>query len=378
MKHSLLSLSLLFVFVFNAFSQEDSADEPQMSFEEYNPISTLVVPENPVTRAKYPFIDVHNHQWNLEQDDIKRLVGQMDSLNMGVMVNLSGRGFNRFAGDIGDQDYLNKMVDDMEEVAGNRFIVFTNVSFKEIGKEGWTENAVKQLEEDVKNGANGLKIYKSLGLRNKDVDGNRVPIDDPRIDPIWAKCGELGIPVLIHSADPKPFWSPHDKDNERWLELKLRPRRKRTDTDPAPFDQIMAEQHNVFKKHPNTKFINAHFGWMANDLAKLDVFLEDYPNVYVEIGAIIAELGRQPKMANWFFEKNQDRVLFGKDAYRVSEYYTYFRVLETEDEYFPYYKKYHAFWSMYGLGLPDHILKKLYYKNALNIIPNIDSSLFPE
>ncbi len=378
MKHFFTALSVLLFTIVRLQAQETEADGPEMSFEEYDPISTLVVPENIVTAAKYPFIDVHNHQWNLEKNDIEKLVQQMDSLNMAVMVNLSGRGFNRFARDIGSQEYLNNMLKDMSEVAPDRFVVFTNVSFKEIGKPGWTEQAVKQLEEDVKNGAKGLKIYKSLGLWTNDVDGKRVPIDDPRIDPIWAKCGELDIPVLIHAADPAQFWLPHDKYNERWLELKVRPGRKRSDTDPAPFDQIIAEQHRVFKKHPKTTFINAHFGWMANDLSKLDKFLKEYPNVYVEIGAIIAELGRQPKMANWFFEKNQDRVLFGKDAYRVEEYYTYFRVLETEDEYFPYYKKYHAFWRMYGLGLPDDILKKLYYKNALKIIPGIDESLFPE
>jgi len=359
-------------------SAKQEADQQTMGFEEYNPTSTLVVPENPVKRAKFPFIDVHNHQWNLKEESMPKLVGEMDGLNMATMVNLSGRGFNRFAGDIGSQDYLKGMVQLIDKSAKNRMIIFTNVSFKDIGKPGWTEAAVKQLEEDVKNGANGLKIYKSLGLNNKDIDGNRVAIDDERIDPIWAKCGELGIPVLIHSADPKSFWDPMDKDNERWLELKLRPRRKRGPNNPAAFEQIIAEQHHVFEKHPKTTFINAHFGWMANDLQKLGRFLEQYPNVNVEIGAIIAELGRQPKMSNWFFDKYQDRVLFGKDSYRVEEYYTYFRVLESGDEYFPYYKKYHAYWKMYGLALPDPILKKLYYKNALRIIPNIDKSLFPK
>lgn len=377
MKKEVFFVLLLFVTPFLLQARQDS-EEPTMGFEEYNPKSTLVVPENPVKRAKYPFIDVHNHQWNLTDSKIPKLIGEMDGLNMGVMVNLSGRGFNRFAGDIGSQDYLNNMVKLVDDHAKGRLILFTNVSFKDISKPGWTEEAVRQLEEDVKNGANGLKIYKGLGLSYKDADGNRIKIDDERIDPVWAKCGELGIPVLIHSADPKSFWDPMDKDNERWLELKLRPRRKRGPDNPAPFEQIIAEQHNVFAKHPNTTFINAHFGWMANDLQKLGRFLEKYPNVNVEIGAIIAELGRQPKMANWFFEKYQDRVLFGKDSYRVEEYYTYFRVLESGDEYFPYYKKYHAYWKMYGLALPDHILKKLYYKNALRIIPNIDKSLFPK
>src|SRR6185436_18146502 len=133
----------------------------------------------------------------------------------------------------------------------------------------------------------------------------------------------------------------------------------------------------MFKKHPKTTFINAHFGWYANDLAKLGKLMDDLPNIVVEFGAVIAELGRQPHAAAQFFEKYQDRILFGKDSWVPDEYYTYFRVLETNDEYFPYHKKYHAFWAMYGMGLPDEILKKIYYKNALRIIPGIDASLFP-
>ncbi|MFY0689809.1 MAG: amidohydrolase [Cyclobacteriaceae bacterium] len=366
----ILSFLLLLVAV-AGFAQE-------MDFESYNPKSTLVVPENIITQAKYPFVDVHSHQWNLTKDKIARLVEEMDSLNMQVMVNLSGRGFSRETRDIGTQEYLNGMIRRTQGEAPGRFIIFTNVSFKNVGAAGWAEEAVKQLEEDVKNGASGLKIYKSLGLSYNDVDGNRIAVDDERLDPVWAKCGELGIPVLIHSADPASFWDPHDADNERWLELKLRPGRKRSATDPAPFEQIIGEQHNIFKKHRKTTFINAHMGWMANDLDKLGKHLDANPNVYVGIGAVIAELGRQPKQANAFFEKYQDRVLFAKDAYNQEEFYTYFRVLETEDEYFPYYKKYHAFWSMYGLGLSDEVLKKLYYKNALKIIPNIDKSGFPD
>ena len=352
--------------------------DPIMSFEDYNPISTLVVPENPVKRAKFSFVDLHSHQWNLTKEAIAKLVGEMDELNMGALVNLSGRGFNREAGDIGTQEYLAGMVRRVNGEAPGKIIVFTNVSFKDFGKEGWTEQAVKELEEDYAAGARGLKIYKSLGLRYTDQEGNRVRIDDPRIDPVWAKCGELGIPVLIHAADPAQFWLPMDADNERWLELKLRPGRKRGADDPAPFETIIAEQHNVFRKHPNTTFVNAHMGWMANDLAKAGKHLDTYPNVLFGIGAVIAEFGRQPKMANAFFEKYQDRLVFGKDAYNPEEFWTYFRVLETEDEYFPYYKKYHAYWRMYGLGLSDEILKKVYYKNALRLIPGLDASLFPE
>jgi predicted TIM-barrel fold metal-dependent hydrolase len=195
---------------------------------------------------------------------------------------------------------------------------------------------------------------------------------------VWKKCGELGIPVLIHAADPKSFWDPMDSNNERWLELKTRPGRKRSDTDPAPWQQIIGEQHNLFRKHKNTNFINAHMGWYANDLQQLSQLLDEIPNMYVEIAAVIAELGRQPRFAKDFFIKYQDRILFGKDSWVPDEFPTYFRVLETADEYFPYHKKYHAFWAMYGLDLPDDVLKKVYYKNALKIVPGLDKSLFPD
>lgn len=363
MKKNLLITLLLIAFTggLSLFGQE-------MGFEEYNPESTLVVPEHPVKRAKFPFVDVHSHQFRMPSQDLSELVRAMDTLNLAVMVNLSG----------GSGENLKAAVANVEANYPNRFLVFANVDFDGVGSPGWGQKAAAQLGKDVKNGASGLKIYKSLGLRHRDIDGNRIAVDDPRLDPIWAKCGELGIPVLIHSADPKSFWDPMDANNERWLELKTRPRRKRSATDPAPWQQIIDEQHRMFRKHPKTNFINAHMGWYANNLGRLSELLDEMPNMNVGIGAIIAELGRQPRMAKAFFIKYQDRILFGKDAWNPSEFPTYFRVLETDDEYFPYYKKYHAFWAMYGLDLPDTVLKKVYYKNAMRLLPKIDASLFPE
>ena len=365
------TISLIFL---TLFSMAQSMD-----FETYDPVSTLVVPGEEITRSKYPFIDIHNHQFGMPDMDLNELIVEMDKINMAVLVNLSGRGFIRTETgyDLNTQAYLKRAVENGENYPG-RFAVFTNISFSGIGEEGWTEEAVRQLEEDVKNGAKGLKIYKGLGLRHTDTDGNRVKVDDPRIDPVWAKCGELGIPVLIHAADPKSFWDEHDEKNERWLELKVRPGRKRSDTDPAPWETIIAEQHNVFRKHPNTIFINAHLGWYGNNLGKLAELMDEMPNMYTEIGAVIAELGRQPRNAKKFLTKYQDRVLFGKDSWNPEEYHTYFRVLESDDEYFPYYKKYHVFWRMYGLDLDDEVLKKIYYKNALRIVPGLDASQFPE
>ena len=253
-----------------------------LTFEEYNPTSTLVVPGKIIKKAKFPFIDVHGHQYRMPTQDLTPVIAAMDSLNMAIMVNLSGRS--------GEQ--LQQSVSNIATNFPNRFVVFANINFEGAGAEGWIEKTVAQFEQDVKNGARGLKVYKSLGLRNKDAQGNRLAIDDPRLDPIWAKCGELGVPVLIHAADPKSFWDEFDGDNERWLELKTHPRRKRDANNPAPWEQIIGEQHNMFKKHPNTIFINAHMGWFANDLGKLGELLDEMPNMNVGIGAIIAELGR--------------------------------------------------------------------------------------
>jgi predicted TIM-barrel fold metal-dependent hydrolase len=182
---------------------------------------------------------------------------------------------------------------------------------------------------------------------------------------------------LIHTADPKPFWEIADDQNERWLEIISHPGRGYYGLPVPSWETLIQQQHNIIRKHPNTIFIVAHFGWYANDLGKLGSLLDSFPNMNIEFGAIIAELGRQPRMAKKFFEKYQERILFGKDSWVPSEYETYFHVLETEDEYFPYHKKYHAFWPMYGMGLSDEVLKKVYYKNALRIIPNIDKTLFP-
>ncbi|MDZ7716905.1 MAG: amidohydrolase family protein [Balneolaceae bacterium] len=346
-----------------------SAQDTTMTFEEYEPKSTLVVPGEKVKSAKYPFVDVHNHQWRMATQNLAQTAAEMDSLNMAVMVNLSGRSGKT----------LKKMVDNARENAPGRFIVFANIDFDGIDDPNWTEQTVKQLEEDYKNGARGLKIYKNLGLTVTDSQGKRVSVDDPRIDPIWAKAGELGIPVLIHTGEPAVFWAPIDKYNERWLEMKNFPNRHRGDSTRYPsWEEVMSEQWNVFRKHPETTFINAHLGWLANDLARLGELFDEFPNMYSEIGAVLAELGRQPRFAKEFFIKYQDRIMFGKDTWRPKEYYVYFRVLESDDEYFDYYRKRHAFWKMYGLDLSDEVLRKLYYKNALKVIPGIDASLFPD
>jgi predicted TIM-barrel fold metal-dependent hydrolase len=381
-KSAMKRLLILALPVIGFFYASAQSTPLHMDFEEYEPKSTLVVPQHLLTHAKFPFFDVHNHQWDVPSQDLHELFAEMDKLNMAVMNNLSGKSFKESPGRNGDfdvqgNDYLVKSIQHIASVNSKRLTLFTNISFVGFGEKGWTENAVKELERDVRSGARGLKIYKDLGLRFKDEHNQFIRIDDPRLDPIWEKCGDLHIPVLIHSADPRSFWDPVDKNNERWLEVTTHPDRSYYKQGIPSWETLIAEQHAVFKKHSRTIFIAAHFGWLAGNLAALDSLLAALPNVYVEFGAVIAEIGRQPKNAKKFFEKYQDRILFGKDNWVPSEYTTYFRVLETTDEYFPYHKKYHAFWRMYGMGLDDTILRKIYYKNALRIIPGLDKGLFP-
>jgi hypothetical protein len=359
-------------------------DQRAMEYESYNPRSTLIVPEHAVPRAKFPFIDVHNHQWNAPTQDLPALLGQMDSLNMAVMVNLSGRGatvIDNYHGDrlftVDEPEYFNRSIANVKINGAGRILLFTNIEFSDIDQDGWLGKTLTQLDRDISNGAAGLKVYKELGLNIKDRSGRRIAINDARLDPIWKRCGERKIPVIMHSGEPSPFFDPPDSTNERWLELKLYPRRARPASAYPSWETVMNEQRDVFRKNPRTTFIAAHFAWLANDLAELGRMLEALANVYIEFAAAMEEIGRQPKFGRAFFVRYQDRILFGKDTWSPAEYGFYFRMLETEDEYFPPLRKYHAFWRMYGLGLPDDVLKKIYYKNALRIFSRIDEKLFP-
>lgn len=337
---------------------------PAMTLDQYEPASMLVVPETRVVRAKFPFVDVHGHQ-NLSAPDsvLARLVRQMDSIGLRTMVNLSG----------GSGERLAAQVRNARAKHPGRFVVFANIDFSRINEPDFARAAAAQLERDVKNGgAAGLKIFKNLGMDTYWADGSRVRTDDPRLAPIWAKAGELGIPVLIHTAEPPAFFLPVDRHNERYLELWQYPGRTRPPGKYPPFDSLMAEQHRMFRQHPNTKFISAHLSWLGQDLARLGRTLDSIPNMYVEVAAALYEIGRQPRAGRAFFEKYQDRILMGKDTFGgPDEFAAYFRIFETTDEYFPWYRRRHAFWGMYGMGLPDEVLRKIYFTNAARIIPGV-------
>jgi predicted TIM-barrel fold metal-dependent hydrolase len=343
---------------------------PPPTIIDYKPRNTLVVPQHNVPRAKFPVIDIHSHQMNpISAQQFAEVVKGMEANNLQMLVNLSGGSGERLTqglAAIRSSPYKDRMV------------LFANVpDWNRAGTPGWAAKAAAQLEADIRAGAKGLKVFKDLGLRARKVDGTRLKLDDPELVPIWEVPGRLGVPVLIHTAEPQEFFEKLDYTNERWLEMALYRDRRYPEGQFPRFEELLAERDRLFKAHPKTKFIAAHFGYRANDLGKAAKMLDAMPNVYLEVAAILAELGRQPRSAHQFFVKYQDRVLFGKDSFQPDEYPYYWRVFETHDEYFDYYRDYHAFWKLYGMGLPDEVLKKLYYKNALTLVPGLPKDKFP-
>lgn len=337
---------------------------PPPNIREYKPRSTLVVPVHLVPRAKFPAIDFHGHPPALTSPEIINRVGAaMDSLNLRVMVNASGSSGDR-------------LKQQLAAVAASRykdrFVMFTTLNLRDVGP-GSGAKIAAQLSADIAAGAAGVgEINKGFGLYNRKADGSRLTLDDPELDPVWETAARLKIPVFIHVGDPSEFFEPIDYQNERWLELALYTDRRYQDRTRFPtFEELMAERDRLLARHPNTIWVLAHLGWHANDLARLGRMFDRMPNLYSEVGAILYDLGRQPRAAREFMIKYQDRLLFGKDSFQPDEYPYYWRVFETNDEYFDYYRDYHAFWKLYGLGLPDSVLKKLYSSNALKLTPAI-------
>ena len=343
---------------------------PPPSIVDYRPRSTLVTAHHEVPRAKYPVIDFHGHpEERLRSvDALGAMVRSLDSINVRLMLaadDMSGQELRSAVAVVNGSPYR------------DRVRMLAGIDFSGVGP-GWAEKAVAQLEADVAAGAVGVgEISKSFGLSIRKPDGSRLRIDDPALDPIWDACARLRLPVFIHTADPEEFFRPIDYANERWLEQALFPRRHYDTARYPSFEELLTERDNLFRRHPKTTFVTAHMGWEANDLARLGTLLDELPNVYTEIGAVLYDIGRQPRGAHDFFVKYQDRLLFGKDSFQPSEYPYYWRVLETRDEYFDYYRPYHAFWKLYGIDLPDAVLQKVYFRNALKITPRLPKAGWP-
>jgi predicted TIM-barrel fold metal-dependent hydrolase len=326
---------------------------------DYRPEPALVTETTIVNSAKFPAVDVHCH-WSLDQDP-HAMLAAMDERNVTRAVNLSG----------GYGESLDAMLEKFVSVSADRFIILCNIDWSRIDEPSFGESMAAYLEDAHRKGVRGLKIFKNLGLTIRDASGELVRIDDPRLDPIWVTCGRLGMPVLIHTADPVAFFQPTDRFNERWMQLKRHPDWSFHGEEFPSRDELFAQRDRVMSRHPETTFILAHMGGNAEDLAAAGRVLDAHPNAVMDISGRVAELGRQPYSARRFFVRYQDRILFGTDRFpgRTNQprYCIYYRFLETDDEYFRYYD--HSFppagdWYIFGVFLPDDVLRKVYHENA--------------
>jgi uncharacterized protein len=342
------------------FSQQPE-DLENLRLLDWQPKSMLVVKETKIVKPKFPVIDIHNHLRRHEFTE--QYLEEMDKAGVMMCVSLDARS---------EDDFYLEHSERLHGVSKDRFLLFFRPDFSRIDEPNFGENEARRLEEAVRSGSiRGLKIRKGLGLEDRDKTGELIKVDDPRIDPIWAKCAELGIPVVMHVSDPKAFHTPLDRFNERLHELAERPEWSFYDPKYPSKEEILEARNRVIARHPNTIFIATHMANLPEELGRVSMWLEQYPNMYVDINARINELGRQPYTARRFMIQYQDRILFGTDTPPDAEAYrVHYRFLETDDEYFdstPAHKQ-QGFWMIYGLYLPDEVLEKIYNKNALKLL----------
>jgi predicted TIM-barrel fold metal-dependent hydrolase len=348
--------------------EEDALSD--LRLVDYEPQSMLVVKQTAVPRSKYPAIDIHNHLRHIVDsgEDISKLVQIMDECNVKAVVDLDG-GFG---------ETLDRHLKLLKGSYPDRFIVYARIDWSKIDDPDFSEYSANQLEEAVRKGAQGLKISKALGLGVKEADGSYLRVDSPKLDAVWEKCAELGIPVEIHTADPAAFFTPFDKNNE-WFKILL-DHQDWMFNKPEFYsrEELHQQRNNVIDRHPNTTFIGAHMGNCPEDLDKVAGWLDKYPNFYVDVDARLGELGRQPYSARKFLIKYADRVMFGTDGYKstpinAAMYRSHWRFLETDDEYMDIRDSHTVVpdWRVYGLYLPDEILEKIYHLNAEKLIPGI-------
>jgi predicted TIM-barrel fold metal-dependent hydrolase len=337
---------------------------------DYIPVSKLVVPQTLVERPRFPVVDAHNHLggefgsgW--DQRPVEELLEVMDRAGVEMLVDLDG-GWG--------EDQLNKHLDHFKNKAPRRFQIFGGVDWSK-----WIEHAdrfgewaAKQFELQIRRGAQGLKVWKILGLHVKDQRENLVQINDSRLDPIWAKAAEFRVPVLIHIADPVAFFDPIDAFNERYEELHQHPDWSFYGPQFPSFDVLMEQFEDLISRHPDTTFVGAHVGCYSENLSWVGKMLDRCPNFYIDIAARISELGRQPYTSRRFFLRYQDRILFGVDISPDLDWYKiYYRFLETEDEYFNYGAEEvpgQGRWYIYGIHLPANVLEKVYQFNARKVL----------
>ncbi len=360
-----------------------TADEKPLALVDYEPRSMLHVPETEVPRARFPVIDFHTHlSWVEDRTKDARLehtakpdeiLPVMDRKNVRILVNVTG----------GYGTMLDEAIAYWQKPHPDRFIVFTEPWYNKIIEPDYANFQAEQIERASRSGAKGLKILKTLGLflREQVTKGKLVKVDDPRFDPMWEAAGAHKMPVAIHVSDPEAFFLPTDRFNERYEELSAHPDWSFHGKDYPSNMELQEARNRVLARHPRTQFVALHVGDSEN-LGYMAELLDRYPNLHVDIAARIGELGRQPRTARKFFDKYQDRILFATDAtpggtdtpqqiFGEKLYEIYYRFLETEDEYFDYAPARvppQGRWRIYGIGLPEAILRKVYYENAARLL----------
>ena len=361
---------------------------PGLDLRDYQPRSMLHAAETKVPRAKFPVIDIHTHL-SFSQKSVKGvsfgeerifleppqgLLMVMDRKNIRMLVNLTG----------GVGSGLREGVARYDRAHAGRFFTFTEPWYSRLLEPNYPRFQADEIERAHKDGARGLKVLKTLGLylREKITEGPLVKVDDRRFDPMWEACAALKMPVAIHVSDPEAFFLPIDRFNERWEELYNHPDWSFYGRDFPSNQAILEARNRVYARHPKTQFITLHFGNDAENLPYVAECMDKFANMHVDLAARIGELGRQPRAARKFFDRYQDRILFGTDAVPHGDdtpqqvfgdklYEIYYRFLETEDEYFDYAPAVvppQGRWQIYGIGLPDSILKKVYHANAERLL----------
>lgn len=366
----------------DSLSRRAGGPKKPLQLEDFVPKSMLHVKETVVERAKFPVVDVHTHwshsartpdgsgmKFNATPEELLEV---MDRRNVRTMINLTG-GF--------DKGFL-ESYNQYDKKYPGRFITLTEPQWHRANEAGYAKMQAESVEREAKRGAKGLKVLKTLGLFLRNEDKTLVKVDDPRFDPMWEACGALNLPVFMHVSDPEAFFLATDNTNERFEELNNHPDWSFHGKDFPSHMEIMEARNRVIARHPKTTFILLHWGNNAENLELVGQWLDKYPNIHVEMAARIGELGRAPRTSRKFIDRYQDRCMFGTDAipkgYNVPQqifgddlYKIYYRFLETEDEYFDYAPAPvppQGRWRIYGLGLADGILRKVYHENIDRVL----------
>ncbi len=330
---------------------------PDLRLTDFAPRTVLAVPAHEVRRAKYPAVDFHNH---LDAQEPARVLRVMDACNVERVVNITMK--------VGNEAF--EVLERFHGAAPGRFETVAWMDWRDLGEPGFFGRSVERLERLVERGACGLKIWKDLGLTLRDRNDSQLRVDDERLAPLFEKAGELGVFIMFHTADPDAFFQPVDRFNERYEELSAHP-------DWGFYGshftkaELLEQRNSVIARHPRTTFVGAHVAERPENLAEVARWLDEYPNFHVDISARVAELGRQPYTAREFFIKYADRILFGTDLVPEEGVYgLHFRFLETADEYFDYpsHASRQGRWQIYGLYLPDDVLRRVYRENALRLL----------